>query len=388
MIYLLWLVCFYDCTILLLVPSSATLILAADGTTARMIVDLCAIAIGLYALFTTGFKPLTNKWVLFFILFMVFSHFHGLNMSVSGPFCPPDMAVYDYKPMFEILMFLCMFMGIKSMLITPEYLDKLYRSFALIGIIYSAYILLQRIGCDQVYKLIDMAICHLSRNPEAGGFISQPVFAAAMLVMCMPFVQKYFKWWNLLVLLAVWLTGNRSALVAIGFLSLYSFTGIRKHIWTMIFIYMGILAVLTAIYAVDLKAVHWFQSSGRLENWKNIILDFLHPAFPGVHQTYILTGMGIGSFGILYPFYHGSPFVQAHNEFLEVLYTLSFGGLFLFIKSFQHVFSTIKNDQIFMSVVGILICALTNAVWHIPQLQFLTVFLIGIAYNQEVSRGT
>ena len=392
MVYLLWIICFYDALVMLLLPSSATMILAADGATSRMVVDITALGIGMWGFYLKGFKPIANRWLIYFVMFMIFSHFHSPNLDYEAGLIPTDMAIYNFKPMFEVLIFLLMFAAISNMNLTSHYRLKIYKSLAWIGAIYSLYIISQRLGLDQIYKMIDMDICHLSRNPECGGFVSQPVYAAMLIAMCLPFAIKYVPKLTILLIVGMIATGNRSALIASAILSLVLIKYGRKYAFWVLFAYGAFLGLAEAIYWVHpdfMTSFHFHEdpTTGRLLVWKQMISDFFHPAFPGIHKTYILTGMGIGSFSVFYPFFNHSGWTQAHNEFIETLYTLSFMGLFLFIKIIGHVFKTVTEDCLFMGLMAILVCSFTMPVFHHPQLQFLTVLLAGLAYNKEVFNG-
>lgn len=383
----LWLVFLYDVLVALLLPSTVMFSLGTDGSAARMISTVCAFGIGAFAIYNYGLGKLTNKWILFFLLFIIFSAFHGPNIDVDSIIIPKDSGIYNFKPLFECCLYLLMLMGMISMPLTETQYKKINLTLCWIGIVSSVYVVFQFFGWDQMYKLTDsMHLDEMTRHPKMGGFIGQPVFEAALLAMCLPYVCKHKVWFTPLVLIAIVLTGNRSALIAVLIMVIWlcSFKLGRKYTFMAIGAYIAILALITAIYWVNPHLVSWFDSNGRCITWKMMITDFFHHAFPGINKCYILTGTGIGSFNTLFPFYNNSRFFQAHNEFIEVFYTCSFAGLFLFIMMVRDVFQNLKDDYIFLSLTAIFICALTNPLWHIPQLQFLTVFLVGLAYNKNI----
>lgn len=378
------LVCFYDALIVMLIPSSATFFLAEDGLAGAMVSTLLALTIGLWSLCSNGFKKLPNIWLAALLFFIVFSSFHSPNVIFDGAFIPKDIGLYNFKPMFLSLIYLLMFLGIYSSLISRESRINIGKAFSWTGIIYSAYIIFQHYGMDQLYKFVGTAIYHLSRNPQDGGFISQPVFAAALLTICLPFVYRYHSiFFSIIVIAAIVLTGNRSALIAVAISGLYLFVPHKKYVLYLIMAYIGILALATGLAWVYPHINLHICDSGRLSNWKMLLQNIAHPNFPGVNKSYILTGLGIGSFSVFFPFYNHSPFFQAHNEYLEVLYWGSLIGFFLFIKMQLDIFKTVQDHWVCASLIGISVFAITNPVWHIPQLQFLTVFLIGLAYNKE-----
>lgn len=385
----LWIVLFYDVIVMLLLPSSVQFILGTDGSGARYIVDFLAIIISGYVLTTIGFKKLENKWILVFLLLMVISHFHSPNINFESTFVPKDMAIYNYKPMFEILVFFLMFLGITSIEFPKESINKIFKSLCWIAVIYSIYILFQIIGLDQFYKITDnQTMDHLSRNPEAGGFISQPVFAGAFLALCLPFVIKNGSYWMIaIVALGILATGNRSSCIA----SIIC-TVMMNPYWMrigkiMLIGYLSFLAGALILHCFLPSLNLHFTDTGRLEVWRGLFYDFIHPAFPGVNTHYILTGHGLGSFSVLFPFFHHSGFYQAHNELFEIIYTLGIGGLVVTILMVKDILKQSVFKPIALSILAISICAMTNAVWHISQLAFMTVFLIGMAYNKTVGES-
>ena len=151
--------------------------------------------------------------------------------------------------------------------------------------------------------------------------------------------------------------------------------------------YIGIVALAMGIYWAYPNIDTHLVSNGRLEVWKTALTDIVHPTFPGLNKTYILSGLGFGSFSIFFPSYHQSIFFQAHNEYLEILYGLSVIGLFLFMRLIWNILKTSTDKATTASLLAICVFCMTNAAWHIPQLQFLTVILAGLVYSKESSYG-
>lgn len=373
---------FYDAILLLMLPSTANLILATDGSIPSFVTCLSALAIGMMGL-NNGFKAMPNYWALLLIFFVVFSSFHSPNITFDSTFLPHNSAIFNYKPMFECLIFLLMFMGIYSMELNNKTFNKTIQTLSWIAVIYAGYIIFQRLGMDQLYRLShDQRIGEMTRNPECGGFISQPVFASAMLAIILPLIWQYGRIWQFaLCLLAIIVTGNRSALLTSVVCFLYNQESLRKYGKILLGGYIAYL-ILGVLLQYIPHSFHWkIFLEERFDVWNQIIQDFIHPMFPGAHTSYLLTGTGIGSFSVFFPFYHHSGYFQAHNEFLETLKCLGIVGLFLLFKSIGCLPNA--NKAISASILASCILAMTNPIWHIPQLQFLTILLIGLAYNKE-----
>lgn len=383
----LWIVFFYDAIVMLLLPSSVQFLTGTDGSTARYVVDFISLAISGAVLFTNGFKKLENKWIAVFLLVVVASHFHSPNIVFDSAFMPKDVAIYNYKPMFEILVFFMLFMGISSIEFTQGAINKIYKAICWTGVIYGAYILLQKFGIDQFYRLsLGQTPNQMSRNPECGGFICQPVFAAAFLSICLPFLINNRSFWMIgIVILGIIATGNRSAVIASLICSVMFFC--KKSGKVLLGLYLASLAGSLIIHCTLPNFNVHFSDTGRLEVWKNLFCDFINPAFPGISTHYILTGHGIGSFPVLFPFYHHSGFYQAHNELFEVIYTTGIVGLLTFIFMARDILQRPFIQAISLGILAISICAMTNPIWHVPQLAFITVFLLGLLYNKTIQEN-
>lgn len=380
----LWLVCFFDAIILLCLPTAEKIMFSSDGSAARYIVDLMALGIGLTVLFTNGWKKLPSKALGLLLGLMLVSHFHAPNIQFQSTFLPPDHAIFDYKPMFEVLLFFVMFMGIYSMEIGDKLKNLIRQTLVWIPTIYAGFAILQRLGLDQFYKLISEPISQMSRNPEVGGFIGQPVFCAALIAICMSFVFRHGKIWHMAVcIIGVLVTGNRSAMIAIVICALFTsqYKNIGKILLGAYISYLALGVIIQFFPSIHLP----HMGEERFTIWREVIQDFTNSHFPGINNSQILTGTGLGSFSVIFPFYHGNGYYQAHNEFLESLRCLGiigFGLLFYFIRKIPCIDKSISG-ALFASCI----LALTNAIWHIPQLAFVTVFLIAMAYNKTVGEN-
>lgn len=380
----LWLVLFYDALIMLALPSTVTYVAGIDGSAARFITYLSAAFITGCVLYRYGFKRLPVIWLGLLLVFIIFSSFHCPNLHFEGPFTPSDPGLFNFKPMLECVLFFGLFMAMYSMPMEQDQLNSIFKTLAIAGAIISIYIIFQRLGMDQIYRINDTTTHdHLTRNPEAGGFISQPLFASALLVMLFPFMLRFRAWLAPLAIFAVLLTGNRTGLIGLAVLSLYFITD-RKivAIWCFVAV-MVILAIVVGIYWCFHQNIdNVISTSGRLEAWMFMVQDFISPKMPGIDKSYLVTGQGIGAFSIFFPFYNHSTFNQAHNEYLELWRGCSFIGLFLLFKTQFQILNQTKDRYIFASLIGISICACFNPVWHVSTLAFMTAFLSGLGMNK------
>lgn len=373
----LYVVAFYEVVVMLLIPSSANVMFAGDGSASRYVVMMTALGLGFLCLSKGRFA--IHKPLCVLLLFILVSSAHGPNIVFDSTFTPKDPGIWNYKPMFESMVFAMMFFGVSAMTFDA---DKIFKAMAWIGVIYSVYAILQRFGLDQFYALSLDHHDHLSRNPNVGSLIGQPVFAAALLAICLPFtLQEKSIWKAVAIITAIALTGNRSAMIAAGLATLlfYRKTFLLGICAVAIIVWATVTTFLVYIFYPSWTA--WIESSGRLFTWKEIVEDFIHPKFPGVDVAHILTGNGLGAFSVLFPFLHHSPFFEAHNEYLEALYGLGIVGFGLFLWAFKSLIFRSSHPAIFAAIMASCLCAFFNPVWHNPVLQFFTVFLIGMSIN-------
>lgn len=377
----IWLVCFYDAIILLLLPSTTTILFPPDGSTVRYIVNFLAVGVGMLALVKHGFRCIPSKAIALFVLAMIISAVHSPNISMESTFIPHDSGIFNYKPMFECLVFFIMFMGIYS-LKTDD--NKIFSSLAWIAALYGAYIIFQRLGIDQLYVINlpgDGEINHLSRNPEAGGFINQPVFAASMLAMLLPFTIKDRDWWKIgFCVLGILCTGNRSALLGAILGTIFIF----RSKWATILSWSvlgSVVAIIIGTFIAPALIEHIISTTGRATVWHNVITNFVHNPFPGINKGYILTGFGIGAFPVIFPFYNHSGFYQVHLEYLEVIFGMGIIGAITMLLITRDIIKVRGDKYIGSGLLAIAICALFNPVWHIPQLQFISVLLLALYFK-------
>lgn len=375
------LVMFYDALVMLLLPSTVNIFCPPDGSMASFASFMCAIVIGMFAIYKYGICKLNNKWLLAVPVIMIFSHFHSQNIKFESSFVPKDMAIFNYRPMFMVLMFMFMGLGIYSSEIN---FNKIYKVLGVIAIIYSVYIVFQRMHIDQFYFPAGQPLDQESRHPEAGAFISQPVFAAAVLAILLPFVRRFGIWQAVFCLIAIFLTGNRSASFIGSMCFLFSFKKTSRLALICIWLYIFSLVVAWAAWYLGYPILY----EERFLVWTSAVLDVVIPKFPGMSHWHILTGDGIGSFSIIFPFYHHSGYYQAHNEYLEIFKGMGAIGIFVFLKAVVKMFKDMSCDlPIIDALIAASALAFTNAVWHNPQLGFLTTLLIGLALNQTRSRN-
>jgi len=256
---------------------------------------------------------------------------------------------------------------------------EIYKTLEVIcwcGFVMSLYVLIQALGFRQFFPLKTHinTIMEMLPSSQMTGTFGHPTLVSAFIAMCVP-SALYLKrrWFAAVMIICVFLTMSQVSIVAmlvglvIYFLSRFS-TG--KEMFAMITTCLIALVVLSYL-------LHW--DTGRFAEWASIIEQIKQP----LQGRYLaLTGMGMGSFSYLR---QGQSFMQAHNEYLEIIFNTGLIGLGLFIAMLwvfiRSTWKHVLDDQI-RALLAMFICSLVlasgNFVWQIGTIAFYTVVVAGM----------
>jgi O-antigen ligase len=265
-----------------------------------------------------------------------------------------------------------------------------------------------------------------TQYPHITAWIGNPSHLAVYLVICLPFVIEYCRWyWVATTLLAIYLCHSDTALfgalfcLTIGLsLRMASLSQFIGRIFNFNFCFrkiavaigLLILALFAAILAVFINIENHktisFADSGRFEVWKNGIEDWKSAPYLYLipenasestrieleaknRRSYMLTGRGLGSWAFMYPIKHpqenGVKWDTAHNEYLETLYSIGIAGLFLLLMAIWQVLyggiMLLENKfwrAAYLAFLISLLCAAVHPVWHMEPHRYIIVFLFAI----------
>lgn len=134
-----------------------------------------------------------------------------------------------------------------------------------------------------------------------------------------------------------------------------------------------------------------FRDSKRIINWKSILEDCNKKGITGNPRPY--TGKGLGSFEYIYHEEHKEDhnkkdYLEAHNEYWEVLYELGIYGLaitlFLIWMFVLNIHPNTENAHLYASSIMILLAAGGMFVWHLGVTSFYSLVIIGLLNNKVV----
>ena len=183
--------------------------------------------------------------------------------------------------------------------------------------------------------------------------------------------------------------------------------------------------ILFGITSYD-KVEPFIRNNGRLGLWKQVIKDIQSPPIhqdingPGLTQAqkrylayqndrnYPMTGLGLGSFKIMYPEKHKKRVIyqykfvrfhypgwgNPHNAYIHIAYSLGVIGLGLFLiiiwTTLYPASLEIKYNKnlipIFVSVISVLILSLATFILEIEPTRIYSAILVGLLLNKELPK--
>ncbi len=255
-----------------------------------------------------------NKWLGYFLLWSVV----GLYLNYSK---------FIFFATFTIAIYLIVY----NLLV--ELVKKKPLSFWLDCVCLSA--LLQLPLCALQFHGIDPIFAPIG-TPERftfSGFLDNPTFLSAYMVICMPaFFRGWKKWLIPLLLIPIIVNFSTMSIIAlIGMLTLYFLVKFPKRVTVLSMIALFLIAINCVMYfdpqakrmgsikrrveSMTTWEIIKFQTSGRADNWKRSF-DLVKDS-----PKKMLMGIGQGRFKLIYNLRYGPStwLVQVHNAPLQLL---------------------------------------------------------------------
>lgn len=360
-------------------------LLGFNGREPRMMLSVfIALLLSLWG-FYKGSEPLKNKWLLFFVGYLLVSAWYApkpvlfyVGYNISN--------FFFWKPFAMILAFLGMYTIVSSNLIKRKLLIEI---MVWVGFIMSILCI------GHLFNL------HQWGNPEhygyyqVAGMLNNPLIVGTFIAMLIPlaiYVRRFF--FSVVMMIAVFCTCSQVAIWSM-IISLFVLLGSFKRTFFMMFavlILMFIGLSMTYIFIPKTRNLIIPKDNGRIAQWKNIIQDLKEPALGKNSHAYPWTGYGLGSFKYLYPLAHPSSstknYDKAHNEYLQILWELGIVGFIFFISllslKFMSIdFNYVHNKFLFSSLICSLLAAGGMFVWHLGPHCFYVVTIAGMITKKK-----
>lgn len=356
-----------------------------------------SIALGLLAISRGKVRPIKNVWLFLCVLY-------GMVSIMSMPTFPvylgnaPAHNFWVWKPILFQIAALLGVIGIASMPAVQKRIDVIVFSLIYPATIAAVYMILQYFGIDDFFGLNNHPDNPFIPSAEVGGFIGHPTLtgpACAMIAPLALYKKKLFP--SILLIGGVLITKSIVAIAGLCFgilvfLYLYNYKTKTKLIRLAI-IFSVVICSLSALYVLggkNIKDIAMAESNGRFTEWARIAKDFVSPPFD--KRTYVSRGFGPGSFYYAYSLRKQSRMRQAHNEYLEFLYTEGIIGFLLVSLAAWTMIKKINfRNNLQVALVSCLacisFCAAGTFVWQIGVTAFLTVVIIGLFHNERFLQG-
>ena len=272
------------------------------------------------------------------------------------------------------------------------------------AIISAGYAYIQALGLDQ-YQIARAA--KEIGNPVSVNItavIGNPTYLAVWLVMCLPFLALFFRWyWTVFVVGAVLLCKSDFGLAGLVLVPiLLACLRAKSTIWLKIIVGVGLtICVLVGANWREIRPK--LHDNGRFAVWAQTFQDWKAPCIKLAitddmsgaqkaeierlnRRTYSLTGRGLGSFPYIFGAKYTTNYDSAHNEYLEALYSIGLIGLTLFLVAigwvFWHGFALARADTfclaLYTSFFFCCFAAFGLPIWHLEPTRFYsaTMFIL------------
>jgi hypothetical protein len=363
----------------------------ADSRQPKLFMALVSsLVLGLYAFYKGYLKPCKNIWFLLFLAYIPFNYFLTPKLGIKM-FNVPVGTFWVFEAFLIILIFFLGHLAISSYKFTRKDIDTTLKVITYTGLLMSIYAILQFCGFDQFFQ----GRIGLFKSTFTCGTLGNPDILAPFLVLIVPialYLRKYIA--AIIIMLAVFFTHSQVAWIALAIsLSFLIAIKSKKHA----IITSSILIIIFSIISINLKSslVKRFSSDGgRIKVWKQIVKDIRTPIeiTKGKEEQFSLTGFGLGSFRYIFHSKYkdySEPFLEAHNDYAELLFNTGIIGLALFLVGIvfliRQSFPLIGYKIYLMaSLISSLICAGGIFCWQNGAIIFYVIFITGLLINKEV----
>jgi hypothetical protein len=351
-----------------------------------------AFALSLLAIYQNGLRSLKNKWIFLFIGFMAVTSIFALPLSAKVGVIDLNNPI-ALQTALVAFVFAMMIASVYSTEFSKDDIIDLLNVAVWCGFIMSLYCFLQFFHIEQFFVLVEAGKFH-----EVGGSLGNPCVASAFIAMLVPIAISLKKYWKAAIMtLAVLATWRH---VAIGALILSLIVMFSLKSMKSLFITAAIVVLMAgagsyyfSTHYDKLKEIT--NTSGRIEAWK---LAFNNLVKGGEIENgnlaltvtpHPITGFGLGAFSWANNLFNKNGYIEAHNEYLEVLYDMGAIGLLFMVLALLSVISRNFGMGIGDIRLGLLcsfICSCLMAggffIWHIGSTMFYGAFFAGLLHKE------
>jgi hypothetical protein len=356
-----------------------------------------------------------NKWFLFFLFYIIFGIGYAPNFYLQYSRYAGNVAnFWIYISLVYTLIYSFLFLVVINIKFERQNIIQCLQWLSIAGMVMSMYLILQAVGLDQFAILRKMPdgwggdSVNWHTAAAMTGTLGNPTIVSAWMVPIVPLAFLCSRaLCGLAMIAAIIITKSQVSIFALAFIVLvvvFLFLG-RNVAWVWrASVFLNILFILgVLLFRFDL-----INDNNRFNIWKQALADWrggvvtqpIPEDWPQIakditeeqnKRKYPITGVGFGSFRYVFTQKHDNPWVQAHNEPLEILWGLGIVGfllttmmVFKFIKS---AMPSIKKDPVcaglFLSFSAYVVLTLGNFVLQIEPHRFTFVVLTALMINRS-----
>ncbi|MEA2036146.1 MAG: hypothetical protein U9O94_01455 [Nanoarchaeota archaeon] len=340
--------------------------------------------IGSVAFYRYGFRKFENKWILAFLIFLVWNI---AKAPGSFPVSGVEMAgLWNYKSAYQLMVFFFLFCGISN--IPNLNIKDILKTMAWCGFAMAVLMALQRVNLDQIFSLAPKEIIKATKLPQMGGSIGSTATGTPFLVMTIPFML-YLRKWLYAAFMAIVVVFAGSSFAMLGLCSVLFVEVVMAQRIKWYYLTIGSIAIAFLVGVFIYFNQDFLVSNGRFPVWQRTIKD----VFEG---RIAYTGAGIGAFKYLSAIKHGDLWRYAHNDYLQLVWScgiIGAGITLMAVKTYIHKIldkMTSENKAIFASCFGIGVISCGNFPLQLAVYQYYLIVMAGIIYihNSGGNYGT
>jgi len=359
-----------------------------------------ATILGLTGLYCVKIKRINNKWFYFMLAYM-------LTCFIVSP--NPKLMMFGmnvgnfwiWQPMYHFLAFALMIVTVSSIEFDKKQLYIVFQTMVWCGAIMGAYVCLQSLNIDQVFDSVG-----LDELGKMAGSIGNPTHVSPFIAMLVPLAISSKRYlFSGIMILSVFLTQSDVAIVSLIIGLLVYIALINKKWFSVIATSLALGATLFGLGIHNgqitkeslREQIHDHQ---RFSTWTQVVKDLNAKPFIDQEVRYPFTGWGMGNFKYTFHLAHINDktmmrFLQAHNEFIELLYNTGIIGFLLFVTAlfvffrqkaikFWRIGLQNKERALLSGFVIICIASCGTFVWQVGTTAFYSAVFFGLLNNKGV----
>jgi len=348
-----------------------------------------SLIIGLYGIYTGSIKRYPNVWVLAFLAFIPLNYVLSprIDVFISGV----PVASWVLQAFLFVLVFFLGHLTIAGGEFSVPDTDRILDTAVTSGFISAGFAIGQLLGFRQFFVGSEKAIAAAMGNPNV---------LAAWLSMLVPIALYRKRYLPAIVITVVVLLTNSQMAYGSLILSTMFLLGTKNRELRILMISGIVLITLVLAFGYFRSSAikSFVGDSGRFATWGRIIRDVQSPVIPGDRNTdYSITGRGLGSFRYMFHTQNPDlnpkePFLEAHNDYLELLYNGGLFGLGLFLIAIvTFMVSCFPLDRFRAHLLASFLCIAINAgglfVWQNGAIIFYTLVITGLLIQKGPSNA-